>query len=113
LVDRVESREERRTIRPPREAISRSDFPNTLMGGFIVGFVGALVIDWLRPPTIESSPTVEGQAVAAEPVGTMVMEPRIDEPHSVIAAEHLEAALSSTADPPAWLASPSSWGGRR
>lgn len=84
-----------------------------LFGGVIVGFVGALLADWLRPGMLELPPTVEGQAVAAEPVGTMVMEPRIDEPHSVIAAEHLEAALSSTADPPAWLASPSSWGGRR
>ena len=77
-----------------------------LMASFLVGWLGAMVVDWLRTTPSEDparvvSARAEADVHAPEPTaGTAGGEP----------SEHLDEASIGAVDLPAWSTAPQGWG---
>lgn len=77
-----------------------------LMASFLVGWLGAMVVDWLRTTPSEDparvvSERAEAEVQAPEPTaGTAGGEP----------SEHLDEASIGAADLPVWSTAPQGWG---
>lgn len=77
-----------------------------LMASFMVGWLGAMVVDWLRsaPPVVE--PTAVSERADAD---VQVFDPAVGSPDGE-SSEQLDEAWPGAADLPAWSTAPQAWG---
>ena len=77
-----------------------------LMLSFVVGYLGAMVVDWLRsaPPVVE--PTAVSERADAD---VQVFDPAVGSPDGE-SSEQLDEAWPGAADLPAWSTAPQAWG---